>query len=179
LKRLFTTPPRLRSAPLLKEEGITHSFNRTQKWIIACLAAALAASAQAGEWIGTTGDGIATRNFEKLLADNPLPAGENIKAMTLHESAHSKHLLVQVRDRESVHYHADSDISVVMLHGHGTIHIGEKKLKAKQGDTIFIPRGAVHWFLNEAKEPAAALVIYSPPPGPNDRVLVETPRKRP
>ncbi len=145
----------------------------------ALIALTLAAPLPAADWIGTAGENIAARNFDKLLADNPLPAGENIKAVTLSESAYSKHLLVQVRDREPGHYHADSDISVVLLRGHGTIHIGESRFAAKAGDTIFIQRGAVHWFVNEDKGPAAALVIYAPPPGPNDRVLVDPTHKSP
>lgn len=134
----------------------------------------------AAGWLGPGPDGkvIAAQSVETLLHANPLAPGENIKPIPLHRSAHTSHLLVQIRDREPLHYHADSDISVLMLRGNGTIHVGEQKLPAKAGDVLLIPRGVVHYFVNAGKESAAALVIYSPPPGPNDRVLApqSTPR---
>lgn len=139
--------------------------------------AAASPPALGADWIGPAGGAgtITARSIEALLREQPLAAGENIKPLPLHRSAHTSHLLVQIRDREPVHYHADSDISVLMLRGSGTIHIGGQRLAAKAGDVLFIPRGVVHYFVNAGEEPAAALVIYSPPPGPNDRVLVPAP----
>jgi mannose-6-phosphate isomerase-like protein (cupin superfamily) len=132
------------------------------------------------DWIGPATDGKSSRarDLAAELAAHPLADSENIKPLPLFRSAHTSQLLVQIHDREPVHYHADSDITVLMLRGSGTIHIGEQKFPAKAGDVMFIPRRAVHYFINEAQEPAAALVIYSPPPGPNDRVLApeSTPR---
>lgn len=121
---------------------------------------------------------VTARSIDALLREQPLAPGENIKPLPLFRNERTSHLLVQIRDREPVHYHADSDISVLMLRGTGTIHVGEQKLPAKAGDVMFIPRGVVHYFVNESKEPAAALVIYSPPPGPNDRVLAPPPTPR-
>lgn len=139
--------------------------------------AAMSPLALGADWIGPAGGekSVTMRSIEALLREQPLAAGENIKALPLLRNERTAHLLVQVRDREPVHYHADSDITVLLLRGHGTIHIGEQKLPAKTGDVLFIPRGALHYFVNESKEPAAALVIYSPPPGLNDRVLVPAP----
>lgn len=133
----------------------------------------LSGFAHAGQWIGPGENAeIKTREVDALLAANPLGAKENIRVIPLARSEESEHLLVQVRDREPVHYHADSDITVMMLRGNGEMHAGEARHKVKAGDAILIPRGAIHYFINQGSEPAAALVIYSPPPGPNDRVLV-------
>lgn len=144
---------------------------------VALLAALPAAGA---DWIGPVSEEktVTARSIDALLREQPLAAGENIKPLLLFRSAHTSQLLVQIHDREPVHYHADSDITVLMLRGSGTIHIGEQRFPAKAGDVMFIPRRAVHYFINEAQEPAAALVIYSPPPGPNDRVLVSEPAPR-
>lgn len=133
-----------------------------------------ATTAQASEFVGPEGaaGAFAARDLERLIRDNPLAPGENLKPIALQRGAHSAHVLVQVRDREPVHYHADSDITVLMVRGTGTLHIGDRKFATRAGDTAFIPRGAVHYFVNAGPEPAAALVTYSPPPGPNDRVLV-------
>jgi mannose-6-phosphate isomerase-like protein (cupin superfamily) len=137
----------------------------------------LAALPAAGtDWIGPAGEekAVTARNIETLLHEQPLAPGENIKPIALVRNARTSHVLVQIRDREPVHYHADSDISVVIVRGSGIIHIAQQQLPAKAGDVMFVPRGVVHYFVNDSKEPAAALVIYSPPPGPKDRVLVES-----
>jgi mannose-6-phosphate isomerase-like protein (cupin superfamily) len=132
----------------------------------------LVACAPAAQWVASgEGPAPAVRDLDALLAANPLAPGENIKALALLRNAHTAHLLVQVRDREPVHHHADSDISVVLLRGRGVIHIGNGSAPVRAGDTLHIPRGVVHRFENTGAEPAAALVIYSPPPGPHDRVL--------
>lgn len=138
-----------------------------------CLAAS---AAMAADWVGPAEGGGERRNLDALLAAHALAPGENLKAVTLVRSAHTLQLLVQVRDREPVHYHADSDISVWLLRGRGVLHIGSGAEPVRAGDTMHIPRGVVHWFENRGAEPAVALVTYSPPPGPDDRVLVPAAR---
>jgi quercetin dioxygenase-like cupin family protein len=53
------------------------------------------------------------------------------------------------------------------------MRLGRETRPVRAGDVIHIERGAIHAFINRGPEPAAALVIYSPAPGPKDRVLVE------
>ena len=60
-----------------------------------------------------------------------------------------------------------------MLRGTGDMLIGGKTYPVKTGDVILIERGAIHAYINRGPEPAAALVVYSPAPGPKDRVPVE------
>lgn len=137
------------------------------------LGALLAAPAVAGQWIGPgTNESSNARELSALLAAEPLGPKDNIKVTRLARSEESEHVLVQVRDREPLHYHADSDISVLIVRGSGEMHVGEARYKVAAGDAMLVPRGLVHYFVNTGAEPAAALVIYSPPPGPNDRVLV-------
>ncbi len=133
-------------------------------------------AAGAGDWLGPEqGKEHVFRQTEldHLLAANPLGAGENIKAVPLYRSERSSNVLVQVRDREPLHRHIDSDITVFLLRGAGDLRIGKETRAVRAGDVIHIPRGAIHAFINRGPEPAAALVVYSPAPGPKDRVLVE------
>jgi mannose-6-phosphate isomerase-like protein (cupin superfamily) len=148
--------------------------------VLLVLGACLASPASAAEWVGPAPDGaIAARDLERLLAENPLAPGENIKAIVLSRNALSANLLIQVRDREPLHYHADSDITVFLLRGRGVIHVGERAFPVKAGDVLHIPRGAVHAYVNEGPEVGVALVVYSPAPGPHDRVLVDDKRGKP
>lgn len=133
------------------------------------------ATAAAAEWIGPRPEGLAALELEQMLATHPLAPGENIKAVVLARNERSANLLVQVRDREPLHYHADSDITVFLLSGHGALRLGEKTFPVRAGDVLHIPRGMVHAYINQGPQPGVALVVYSPAPGPADRVLVAGP----
>lgn len=133
-------------------------------------------AAFAAEWIGPDekiSGKYNVKQLEQLLEQNQLAPNENIKAVPLFRNARSSNVLVQVRDREPLHRHIDSDITVFMLRGEGDIRIGKETRPVKAGDIIHIERGAIHAYINRGPEPAAALVVYSPAPGPKDRVLVE------
>lgn len=133
-------------------------------------------AAHAAEWIGPD-EKLAgkydTKQLEQLLEQNKPAKDENIKVVPLFRNARSSNILVQVRDREPLHRHIDSDITVFMLRGAGDMRLGKETRPVKAGDVIHIERGAIHAYINRGAEPAAAIVVYSPAPGPKDRVLVE------
>lgn len=140
-------------------------------YVVLCINAS-----HAGQWLGPQQRQehvLRQTDFGQLLAANPLGSGENIKVVELSRNARSSNVLVQVRDREPLHRHADSDITVFLLRGEGELRIGKQMHPVKSGDVMHIPRGAVHAYINRGPEPAAALVVYSPAPGPKDRILVE------
>ena len=132
-------------------------------------------ASHAGQWLGPQqGQEHVLRqtDFGQLLAANPLGSGENIKVMELSRSARSANMLMQVRDREPLHRHIDSDITVFLLRGEGDMRIGKETRPVKAGDVIHIERGTIHAYIHREAEPAAALVVYSPAPGPKDPILV-------
>jgi quercetin dioxygenase-like cupin family protein len=130
----------------------------------------------AAEWIGPD-DKVSgkydSKQLEQLLEQNKPAPNENIKVVPLFRNARSSNILVQVRDREPLHRHIDSDITVFLLRGEGDMLLGKETRPVKAGDIIHIERGVIHAYINHGPEPAAALVVYSPAPGPKDRVLVE------
>jgi quercetin dioxygenase-like cupin family protein len=133
----------------------------------------------AADWIGPdekASGKYSAKQLERLLEENTLPPGENIKVVPLFRNERSSNILVQVRDREPLHRHTDSDITVFLLRGAGEMRIGKEIRPVNTGDVIHIERGAVHAYINRGPEPAAALVVYSPAPGPKDRELVDEQR---
>jgi quercetin dioxygenase-like cupin family protein len=133
-------------------------------------------AALAAEWIGPdekVSGKYDTKQLKQLLDQNKPAPNENIKVVPLFRNARSSNILVQVRDREPLHRHVDSDITVIILRGEGDMRLGKETRPVKAGDVIHIERGVIHAYINRGAEPAAALVVYSPAPGPNDRVLVE------
>ena len=113
--------------------------------------------------------------IEKVLAENPLGAGENIKITTLGQGQGVSHHVVQIRDRENPHLHKLHDGTVVMVKGHGYLMIENRRIDLSVGDIVYIPRGAVHYFVNTASEPTVAFVVFSPPFDGKDTLPAEKP----
>jgi mannose-6-phosphate isomerase-like protein (cupin superfamily) len=113
--------------------------------------------------------------FEKVLAENPLACGENIKITTLGQGQSVSDHVVQIRDREKPHLHKDHDGTVMMIKGHGYLMMENRRIDLSVGDIVYIPRGAVHYFVNTATEPTVAFVVFSPPFDGKDTVPVEKP----
>jgi quercetin dioxygenase-like cupin family protein len=100
--------------------------------------------------------------LDKILADNPLPPGENIKVANLGRSQSASQHVVQIRDREVPHIHKLHDATVTMLRGEGYLILGKNRINLKAGDIVHIPRGVPHYFVNTASQPTVALAVYSP-----------------
>jgi mannose-6-phosphate isomerase-like protein (cupin superfamily) len=113
--------------------------------------------------------------IEKVLAENPLGASENIKITTLGQGQSVSHHLVQIRDREKPHVHKIHDGTVVMVKGGGYLMMENRRLDMSAGDIVYIPRGAVHYFVNTTSEPTVAFVVFSPPFDGKDTLPVEKP----
>ena len=114
-------------------------------------------------------------DVEKVLAENPLGASENIKITTLGQGQGVSHHVVQVRDREKPHLHRLHDGTVVMVRGGGYLMMENRRVDLSVGDIVYIPRGAVHYFVNTASEPSVAFVVFSPPFDGKDTVPVAKP----
>jgi len=118
-------------------------------------------------------------DVDAFLATHRLAAGENIRADEIGRTPGASFHLVQVRDRERPHRHALHDLTVVVLRGRGTLVREAERVSLRPGDIAAIPRGAAHWFANEARAPAVALVIFVPPLDAPDAVpVVDSPSDR-
>ncbi len=127
------------------------------------------------DWVGVPEDGQTTRrNLDQMMQQYPLGANENIRFTRLSSDGLSTNLLMQVRGREPLHHDADSDITMFLLRGQGTIRIGDRSFPVKAGDVLHIPRGVPHGFVNQGSGIGIALLVLSPSPGPNDQVLDES-----
>ena len=103
----------------------------------------------------------------------PLAAGENIRPIELRRGDGSSLFLVQVRDREQPHVHTRYDLTVTTVAGAGTLWLNGVALPMRTGDVAFIPKGTPHYFVNEGREPAVALVVFAPAFSGPDQVSVK------
>src|SRR5919106_3310214 len=111
-------------------------------------------------------------DLAKVVAENPLGAGENIKITTLGQGQGVSHHVVQIRDRESPHIHKTHDGTVLMVGGRGYLMLDNRRIELSVGDIVHIPRGAVHYYVNTAAQPSVAFVVFSPPFDGKDNVPV-------
>lgn len=127
------------------------------------LLALLFACAPAPRFFLQYGASLTESGIGQVLARNPLPATANIQVTTLGQGRTVSHHVVQVRDRESPHIHKDHDLTVTVMRGQGYLMLGTRRVDLTVGDVVFIPSGAVHYFVNTYHQPSVALAIFSPP----------------
>jgi mannose-6-phosphate isomerase-like protein (cupin superfamily) len=148
--------------------------SRRELWLIA-VAGALLSCAPAHRFYLHDGSRMARSDLDRVLRENPMAPGENIKVTNLGAGPAASHHIVQVRDREAPHIHREHDGTVVLLRGKGFLMMGQSRLDLGTGDVVFIPRNTPHYFVNTSPEPAAAFVVFSPPFDGKDIVPVDSP----
>jgi len=114
-------------------------------------------------------------NLAKVLADNPLGPGENIKITKLGQGPGASHHVVQIRDRESPHLHNAHDGTVIVVRGRGYLVMDTRRITLTAGDIAHIPRGVPHYYVNTDLEPTVAFVIFAPPFDGKDNVPATMP----
>ena len=60
------------------------------------------------------------------------------------------------------HYHRDWEDTVYGLEGMVTMTVAGERIELRPGDSVFIPRGVVHAFVNETQAPAKMLGVLTP-----------------
>ena len=61
------------------------------------------------------------------------------------------------------HIHKNVGEIIYILSGKRISGINETEIEMKKGDTMFVPRGEVHWFYNPFPEPVEMLFAYTRP----------------
>lgn len=59
------------------------------------------------------------------------------------------------------HVHKGAEEVIYILSGKGISGLGETEVEMTRGDTMFVPRGAVHWFYNPFDEPVEMIFVYT------------------
>ena len=63
------------------------------------------------------------------------------------------------------HYHPEAEEVFYVISGKGIGGVGEasEETEIVKGDTVWIPKGAVHWLYNPFDEPCEILFVYAAP----------------
>ena len=97
---------------------------------------------------------------------------KGIEVIKLNETDNLTQLLVFIRTSETPHYHAEHDLTFVLLKGKGELYLDGKREILEEGDVAFIPKGAVHFYKN-LDEISILLAVFSPKYDGKDSVKVE------
>jgi quercetin dioxygenase-like cupin family protein len=100
------------------------------------------------------------------------PGDENVRADRVARTETASYHVVQVRDREAPHRHVTHDLTVVLLRGRGTLVLAGRRIPVRAGDAYLVPRGTVHSFVNDGRERAVTLAVFTPPLDAPDTVPV-------
>jgi mannose-6-phosphate isomerase-like protein (cupin superfamily) len=113
------------------------------------------------------------REFElkELIAEKEKEVKE-ILPIPLGSTDLTTHILVLIRTQEPPHYHKDHDLTVILLKGKGEIYLEGKRMNMREGDSVFIPKGAVHYYTNTALV-SALLAIFTPSYDGKDSIKVK------
>lgn len=114
-----------------------------------------------------------SKTLSEILLSPEMKSKENIVIGSLYSSESVSHHISRIRDRETLHTHDAHDMTVVMMSGKGNFVIGEHTIKMEHGNVAYVPRKLKHKFINTGKEPAVALVIFTPAFDGKDRVSVD------
>jgi quercetin dioxygenase-like cupin family protein len=126
-----------------------------------------------GNIYSTADTGLYSKTWEEVVKENPVGKDENIKVTPLFKNEDSSHFIIQIRDREKPHIHETHDLTVVVKKGKGILHLGKDTLPMRKGDIAFIPKGAVHYFVNTDSKPSIAYVIFNPSYDGKDIKLID------
>ena len=61
------------------------------------------------------------------------------------------------------HRHPNAEEIMYILSGRGIGGVEDQEAELVKGDTLWVPRGAVHWFYNPYDEPCEFVFLYSRP----------------
>jgi quercetin dioxygenase-like cupin family protein len=65
--------------------------------------------------------------------------------------------------KKHVHPNAEEVLYILSGKGIGGVGEGSKEVEMVQGDTVWVPKGSVHWLYNPFDTPCETLFIYAAP----------------
>ncbi len=97
---------------------------------------------------------------------------QEIEVVKLNETEHITQLLAFIRTAEAPHYHAEHDLTFILLKGKGELYLEGESFEMHEGDIAFIPKGAVHFYTNTS-DLSVLLANFCPNYDGKDSVKVE------
>lgn len=121
----------------------------------------------------TAGINCFGQNIQSLDTIRPPATYENIYNRPIYSDSLASSFVIFIKKEVKKHKHVSHSEHVYILDGEGEITIGDKKLKVKKGDIIFIPKNTFHSLKVLSEKPVKVISIQAPLFDGKDRVMAE------
>ncbi len=107
---------------------------------------------------------------------------DTIKAPAVYENSYSRAIasdslvssfVIFIKKEVKKHKHVSHSEHVYVLDGEGEMQLGEKTIKIKKGDMVFIPKNTFHSLKVTSSTPVKVLSVQAPLFDGKDRVFAE------
>lgn len=109
-------------------------------------------------------------NINSLTANDNF---DNIFSVKIAGDSLCTSFIIWIKKEVKLHKHSEHSEHVYVLEGEGNMKLGNKMLKIKTGDLIFIPKNTPHKVVTTSTIPLKVLSIQSPSFDGSDRILLE------
>lgn len=100
-------------------------------------------------------------------------ATDNIYARPLFGDSLVTSFVIVVKKEVKKHKHASHSEHVYVLEGTGEMLLGDKTIKVKKGDVIFIPKDTPHAVKVTSKKPMKVISVQAPQFDGKDRIMLD------
>jgi mannose-6-phosphate isomerase-like protein (cupin superfamily) len=115
----------------------------------------------------------AGQNIQSLDTLRPPASYENIYNRPLYSDSLASSFVIFIKKEVKTHKHVTHSEHVYILDGEGEMTIGDKKLKIKKGDIVFIPKNTFHSLKVLSATPVKVISIQAPMFDGKDRLMAE------
>ena len=113
------------------------------------------------------------QNFQSADTIQPPANYDNIYLRPLYSDSLVSSFVIFVKKEVKKHKHVFHAEHVYVLDGEGEMLIGEKTMKIKKGDILFIPKNTPHSLKVTSAGPVKVISVQAPNFDGKDRVMVE------
>lgn len=114
-----------------------------------------------------------SQNYQSLDTVKAVGDYENIYLRKLYSDSLVSSFVIFIKKEVKAHKHVTHSEHVYILDGEGEMMVGDKTMKVKKGDMIFIPKGTVHFLKVTSATPMKVISVQAPMFDGKDRVIVE------
>lgn len=98
---------------------------------------------------------------------------ENIYSRAIASDSLSSSFVIFIKKEVKKHKHLEHSEHIYVLEGEGDMLLGDKMIRIKKGDVLFVPKNTPHYLKVTSKEPVKVLSIQSPYFDGKDRIFIE------
>lgn len=113
------------------------------------------------------------QTFQSLDTIKPPATFENIYSRIIGSDSLSSSFVIFIKKEVKKHKHLEHTEHIYILEGEGDMLLGDKTIRIKKGDVLFVPKNTVHALKVSSKDPVKVLSIQSPYFDGKDRVFIE------